>query len=200
MAASTPTDAPRAQRADAVRNRLKVLAAVRAAFGEHGTDVQIEDIARRAGLGVGTIYRHFPTKQALLDALVAEHFTDVIANATAALDVDDPGRAFFDHLEHCYRAQSRDRMFDVLAEAAETSEVMHRLIDELCVVLDELIARAQAAGAVREELCADDIGVVMCGLGSAKRSESWYRGKDPARRYFTLMLDGMRPPAGPSAR
>jgi AcrR family transcriptional regulator len=177
-----------------------VLAAARTAFGEHGTDVQIEDIARRAGVGVGTIYRHFPTKQALLDALVAEHFTDLIADGTAALDSEDPGRAFFDHLEHCYQMQSRDRMFDVLAEAAETSEVMHRLIGELCGVLDVLIAHAQADGAVRQELCAEDIGVVMCGLGSAKRAETWYRGEDPARRYFTLALDGMRPPAAPAGR
>jgi hypothetical protein len=68
------------------------------------------------------------------------------------------------------------------------------------VVVDALIARARKAGAVREELCADDIGVIMCGLGSAKRAESWYRGEDPARRYFTLLLDGMRPPAEPAGR
>jgi AcrR family transcriptional regulator len=195
MAVSTKSVVPRAQRADAVRNRRKVLDAARAAFGQHGIDAQVEDIARRAGVGVGTVYRHFPTKLELIDALVAEHFTDLIANATAALARDDPGAAFFDHLEYCFAAQSRNRMFDVIDAAAGTSAVMAELIDELCLVVDEVIDRARAGGAVREDLCADDIGIVMCGLGSAKRAESWFHGDDPARRYFTLALDGMRPPA-----
>ncbi|MCW3066089.1 MAG: transcriptional regulator, TetR family [Solirubrobacterales bacterium] len=200
MAVTTTSDAPRAPRADAVRNRVKVLAATRAAFAEHGIEAQVEDIARRAGVGVGTVYRHFPTKRGLIEALVAEHFGDLIANATAALESPDPGRAFFDHLEYCFEAHSRDRMFDILGDAKEISEVKHRLVDELCVVVDELIDRARAAGAVREELCADDVGVLMCGLGAVKHAESWYRGEDPARRYFTLVLDGMRPPVERRAR
>ena len=196
MAVSTKSvSTPRAQRADAVRNRRRVLDAARAAFAERGMDAQVEDIARRAGVGVGTVYRHFPTKQDLIDALVAEHFTDLIANATVALEADDPGTAFFDHLEYCYAAQSRDRMFDVLDEAAGSSTVMAQIIDELCLVIDKVIDRARTAGAVREDLSADDIGIVMCGLGSAKRAESWFHGDDPARRYFTLALDGMRAPA-----
>jgi AcrR family transcriptional regulator len=199
MAVMPPTViVPRAQRADAVRNRASVLAAARAAFGEHGTDAQIDDIARRAGVGVGTIYRHFPTKQDLIDALVVEHFRDIIARTTAALEERDPGAAFFAVLEYCYEAQNRDRMFDVLNDVAEGgSTAKAEIIDELRLVTDPLIERAKAAGAVRDELVSDDIGVIMCGLAAAKRSESWYRGDDPAGRYFRFMMDGLRPPAQP---
>jgi AcrR family transcriptional regulator len=198
MAVTPPTViVPRVQRADAVRNRMSVLAAARAAFGEHGTDAQIDDIARRAGVGVGTIYRHFPTKQDLIDALVVEHFRDIIARTTAALDEPDAGAAFFAVLEYCYEAQNRDRMFDILNDVAEGSTAKAEIIDELRLVTDPLIARAKAAGAVREEFVSDDIGVIMCGLAAAKRSESWYRGDDPAARYFRFMMDGLRPPAQP---
>jgi AcrR family transcriptional regulator len=198
MAVTPPTViVPRVQRADAVRNRMSVLAAARAAFGEHGTDAQIDDIARRAGVGVGTIYRHFPTKQDLIDALVVEHFRDIIARTTAALDEPDAGAAFFAVLEYCYEAQNRDRMFDILNDVAEGSTAKAEIIDELRLVTDPLIARAQAAGAVREEFGSDDIGVIMCGLAAAKRSETWYRGDDPAGRYFRFMMDGLRPPAQP---
>jgi AcrR family transcriptional regulator len=198
MAVNPPPEAvQRARRADAVRNRASVLAAARAAFGEHGLDAQIDDIARRAGVGVGTVYRHFPTKQELIDALVVEHFTDIIERTAAALKEPDPGAAFFAVLEYCYEAQNRDRMFDVLNDVAESSAAKADIIDELRLVTDPLIERAKAAGAVREELVSDDIGVIMCGLAAAKRSESWYRGNDPAGRYFRFMMDGLRPPTQP---
>jgi AcrR family transcriptional regulator len=198
MAVTPSPDAlPRTQRADAVRNRAKVLAAARASFGEHGLDAPIEDIARRAAVGVGTVYRHFPTKHELINALMLEHFTGIVERTTAALGEEDPGAAFFGVLDYCFEAQNRDRMFDVLNDYTMGPEVNDKIVNELVVVLDQLIDRARAVGAVRAELCADDIGVIMCGLAAAKRAEGWYPGKDPARRYFTFMLDGLRPPAQP---
>src|SRR5215208_7208931 len=81
-------------RADARRNREKVLAAARAVFSENGRDAQMDDVARRAGVGVGTVYRHFPTKEALIQALVVDSFEAIAAHARAALALDDPWDAF----------------------------------------------------------------------------------------------------------
>jgi AcrR family transcriptional regulator len=81
-------------RADARRNREKVLEAVRAVFSEQGRDAQMDDVARRAGVGVGTVYRHFPTKEALIEALMVSAFETIAAAAEAALEVEDPWEAF----------------------------------------------------------------------------------------------------------
>ena len=86
------TTAPRPLRADARRNREKVLAAAAAAFAEIGLDAQVEDIARRAGVGVGTVYRHFPTKEALVTALAEQHFERIAETVEAALE--EPGDAW----------------------------------------------------------------------------------------------------------
>jgi AcrR family transcriptional regulator len=185
----------RLPRADAVRNRAKVLAATRASFAEHGVEAPVEDIARRAGVGVGTVYRHFPTKQDLLQALTTEYFTGIIEHARTALTAGDaPGPALFGVLQHCYESQMRNRMFEVLNDV-RASPVKAQIVRELCTELDKLIDRARDAGAVRPDFCADDVGVIMCGLAAAKRSEEWYPGSDPAGRYFAFMLDGLRPRA-----
>ncbi len=81
-------------RADARRNREKVLAAARAVFSEHGRDAQMDDVARRAGVGVGTVYRHFPTKEALIEALMVAAFETIAEAAEAALEIEDPWEAF----------------------------------------------------------------------------------------------------------
>jgi AcrR family transcriptional regulator len=87
-----PDDRP--LRADARRNREKVLAAARAEFSEHGRDAQMDEVARRAGVGVGTVYRHFPTKEALIEALMVDSFQMIAAEARAALEIEDPWEAF----------------------------------------------------------------------------------------------------------
>jgi AcrR family transcriptional regulator len=178
-----------------VRNRAKVLAAAHEAFGEHGLETPIEDIARRAGVGVGTVYRHFPNKQDLVDALLVEYFGGVIERTMTALEAPEPGPAFFDVLEYCYVEQCRDRLFEVFNDSAKSPRVHSMIVDELVPVMDRLIDRARDAGAVRDELCADDVGVIMCGLSAAKRSEDWYPGEDPAGRFYRVIVDGLRPPA-----
>src|SRR4051812_4544447 len=81
-------------RADARRNRERVLEAARAVFAEHGRDAQMDDVARRAGVGVGTVYRHFPTKEALVAALALDLFERALEASRAALEIDDPWEAF----------------------------------------------------------------------------------------------------------
>src|SRR5215211_6632834 len=96
-------------RADARRNREKVLEAARAVFSEHGRDAQIDDVARRAGVGVGTVYRHFPTKEALIEALMVAAFESIAAHAQAALEVEDPWEAFSSVLWRGAEIMSADR-------------------------------------------------------------------------------------------
>src|SRR5690349_10916702 len=84
---SVPTERP--LRADARRNRERVLEAARAVFAEHGRDAQMDDVAKKAGVGVGTVYRHFPTKEALIEALVVDSFQKIALRAEAALQADD---------------------------------------------------------------------------------------------------------------
>src|SRR5918912_1275957 len=92
--ATEPTTDARPLRADARRNRERVLRAAREACAAHGTGVQMDDVARRAGVGVGTVYRHFPTKEGLIEALVAGKFRITAENLRAALQIDDPWEAF----------------------------------------------------------------------------------------------------------
>src|SRR6185369_10291950 len=88
----------RPMRADAARNREKVLRAAREAFAESGYGVPLDEIAARAGVGPGTVYRHFPAKEALFEAVVAARITDLVSDARARADADDPGEAFFGFL------------------------------------------------------------------------------------------------------
>src|SRR5919201_5964724 len=92
--AADPTTDERPLRADARRNRERILQAARFAWAEHGASVQIDDVARSAGVGVGTVYRHFPTKDALIEALVAEKFRVTTENIRAALEIEDPWESF----------------------------------------------------------------------------------------------------------
>jgi AcrR family transcriptional regulator len=211
---STPTldISPKRLRADAVRNRAKVLDAARAAFAEHGAEAQMEDVARRAGVGIGTVYRHFPTKHALAAALVEEKFDRVIAHARELLDEPDPWRAIERSFEFCATTQERDRAYaGVLAGMAgggpaaadagcaagtaggpgATPPVAgpreHQLA-ELLSVTEELLARARAAGAIRLDLVATDMGPLYCGVASVVQA-----GVTDWRRYLELLLDGLRP-------
>src|SRR5271155_5745707 len=96
-------------RADARRNRDRVLEAARAAFGAEGSDVSLDEIARRAGVGAGTVYRHFPTKEALFEAVVLDRIRELVGEARALSDVPDPGRAFSSFVERLAREGARKR-------------------------------------------------------------------------------------------
>jgi AcrR family transcriptional regulator len=191
---STPLLEPRRLRADAVRNRAKVLDAARAAFAEQGPDAQMEEIARRAGVGVGTVYRHYPTKQALAEALVEERFDRTIAYARELLDEPDPWRAIERSFEFCATTQEQDRGWaGVVASMAGGAGVVgphaHQL-EELLGITERMLARARAAGAIRPDLNATDMPPLYCGLASVVQA-----GVADWRRYLKLLLDGLRTPA-----
>ena len=193
MSTSQTTIPPRRLRADAVRNRAKVLDAARAEFAEHGSEAQMEDVARRAGVGVGTVYRHFPTKQALAEALVEERFERIVAHARALVadEQADPWKRLVRSFEFCGTTQEQDRgVADVLATIACGSggppDAQH---DELMALTEQMLDRARAAGVVRADLAAEDMPALYCGLASVVHA-----GVADWRRYLELLLDGLRPP------
>jgi AcrR family transcriptional regulator len=178
-------------RADARRNREKVLAAARAVFSEAGRDAQIDDVARRAGVGVGTVYRHFPTKEALIEALMVEAFRSIADEAERALDVEDPWEALTRVLWCGAETMSADRaLSEVFASIPGAMESAMPTIEGLTETMGVLIRRAQAAGVLRDDMIVDDIPMLMCGIGSATKKE--HRCEGAWRRHLSIVLDGLR--------
>ena len=193
MSTAEPQIVTRRIRADAARNRAKVLEAARAAFAEHGAEAQIEDVARRAGVGVGTVYRHFPTKQALAEALVEARFDRTIAFVREVLDEEpDPWRGIERCFEHCALTQVQDRAWAgalaLMAQSGLPTGPREHQVGELLGLQEQLLERARAAGVVRDDLLASEMPALYCGLASVVLAgfEDW-------RRYLELMLDGLRP-------
>jgi len=178
-------------RADARRNRQKVLAAARAVFAEHGREAQMDDVARHAEVGVGTVYRHFPTKEALIEALVVDSFDAIAAQATAALEIEDPWEAFATVLWRGAEIMAGDRaLSEVFASIPGAMDGSGPTIEGLRESIATIMERAQAAGVLREDAELDDIPMLMCGIGSATKKE--HRCSAPWRRHLAIVLDGLR--------
>src|SRR4051795_1664784 len=167
MAVDPHTD-ERPLRADARRNRERILAAARGACAAHGPNVQIDDVARIAGVGVGTVYRHFPTKDALIEALVAEKFRITIDNLRAALEIEDPWEAFAAGLRTNAEVMAADAgLRDALIRLGPAARHSDDDRAEVHALATRLSERAQTAGVVREDVTADDVGSLMAGLSTS---------------------------------
>jgi AcrR family transcriptional regulator len=176
-------------RADARRNRERVLEAARAVFAEHGRDAQMDDVARRAGVGVGTVYRHFPTKEALVSALAVSLFERVLAAARAAMEIEDPWEAFTTALWQGGEVLSSDRAFTEIVGQAEMpfpEELQLAMLEAYTQLLD----RAKASGDLRPDVVLDDIPMVMCGIGMATVKPHQCPGS--WRRHLAIIIDGLR--------
>jgi AcrR family transcriptional regulator len=194
----TPTQtkslAERPLRADARRNRAKVIAAARRQFSKRGLDTQVDEIARDAGVGVGTVYRHFPTKDALLEALAQDKFEALAEVTREALALEDPWQGFVDVMTYAARRMSEDL---ALAEAMDQRSELCGAAAEaagLRELTPELVARAQASGDLRPDLTADDIPSLICGLGRAVRTGSPGAPAMSWDRYLEIILAGLRVP------
>jgi AcrR family transcriptional regulator len=181
-------------RADAARNRARVIEAAGEAFSECGSDAQMEDVARRAGVGVGTVYRHFATKEALVDALLTARFTELTARVREQLEIDDPWNAVVAAFELTAELQAHDRcLAGALGEHKRAFTASAPIMDELRGAWGELLGRAQDRGVLRPDFTVADLSNLMCGLanvvGSAPDRTSW-------QRYLAIVLDGLR--SGPT--
>jgi len=175
-------------RADARRNREKVLAAARAVFAQQGVDAQMDDVARHADVGVGTVYRHFPTKEALLSALHDEHFAVVAVYVRNLLTLDDPWEAFSRALWFGAEKTVGDRAFSEVLTAYPPRTCPGK--EDLLVTIGELMDRCKAAGVMRQDAMVEDIGLLMCGIGNASHME--HPVPDAWRRHLAIVLDGLR--------
>jgi len=182
----------RPRRADARRNHEKILEAARVAFAEDGLDAQMPDLARRAGVGVGTLYRHFPTKDALVCALAEDHFTRLGDLAAEACTERDAWGALRDLVWTSARLFLDDRgLAEIAAQQPQAISEAAAAQDRLIGHAAQLVERARAEGTIRPDATVDDIGTIMCGLGAVARMQ--VLGKTVSwERYVTLMLDGLR--------
>ena len=194
------TATARPLRKDAERNRRLILTAARALYAQRGLDASFEAVAREAGVGVGTLYRHFPNRQLLIEAL----FTDSIETISYMVDEALAAPRAWDGLCHfmseMLKLQSGDRgLRDVIIHARETADPGHDLMRaRLSEPLAQLVARAQQEGDLRTDLTAIDIAVLnIAVLGTAEFTGAVL--PDGWQRYLTIVLDGMRAhPAGPT--
>jgi AcrR family transcriptional regulator len=186
---TTPAPPVRAQRADARRNRKRIVASARRCMARHGLDAQMEEIARDAGVGVGTVYRHFPTKDELVDALAAERFERLRDLALEALADEDPWRSFEGFMRASARIQTDDRALSELLTSRPES--MTRAAERVGMLdlVDQILGRAQAAGVVRKDAEPRDIPMLMCALAGTFRNPH-----ADADRYIGIVLDGLRAP------
>jgi AcrR family transcriptional regulator len=176
-------------RADARRNHGRVLSAARKCMARDGLEAGMEEIARCAKVGVGTVYRHFPNKDDLVEALAADRFQRLAELAREALERENPGQAFDEFVRTSARIQSEDRaLSEVLTSRPETMRRAAEGVDMLGLV-GEVLGRAQAAGAIREDATPEDIPMLMCALAGTYRNPF----NDP-ERYVSIVLDGLRAP------
>jgi AcrR family transcriptional regulator len=182
-------------RRDAQRNRDRILAATRAAFQERGLEVGVDEIARRAGVGMGTLYRHFPTKDALIDAVVDARFAELTALAEEALEAPDAWDGFQAFLVSAVELQTTDRGFkDALAARGRDEPRVKAARRKLHRVLERLVARGVDDGALRTDIAAEDVSVLLWATARIVERTADVAPGQP-QRFLAMHLDGLRPAA-----
>ena len=187
---------PRPMRADAQRNYARLLDAASAAFVAHGADdVSLEEIARLAGVGIGTLYRHFPTRQALLEAVYTDQVESLSARAEELRETESPGDALADWMRALVKFSSTKRSMTsaLLATLGTDSELLSSCAKQIKGAAEVLLARAQQAGVVRPDADATDLIRLVHAVNIATE-----KAPDPgqADRMLALILDGLRPQHG----
>jgi AcrR family transcriptional regulator len=178
-------------RADAERNRARILAAASEVFAERGLDVSLDDIAAHAGVGVGTVYRRFPDKDALIGALFEDKIDRAVALADAALEIEDPWEGFTTFMRGMCRMQAQDRGFkDALLLRGPGRERVAAARERIAPRAIKLLTRAQEAGAVRADLGPFDVPMINLCVGLiADRTRDI--APDYWERVLTILIDGI---------
>jgi AcrR family transcriptional regulator len=176
-------------RADARRNRARVLEVAEEVFATNGMSAQIDEIARRAGVGVGTIYRSFPTKEALFEAVVTHGLEQLTEQVRILAAADDPGAAFYDCLDAMSAGSATHQgMFDALTGAGiDMQSRVAGISEELMDAFGALLLRAQQAGAVRTDVNVADVKALLIGAHSADQTGG------ATQRVIAVIRDGLRP-------
>lgn len=182
----------KAMRADARRNQAAVIAAAKKLFADQGLEAQMPEVAKAAKVGVGTVYRHFPTKEDLIAALVADRFERLADKAREGLEADDPWEGIAEFIRFSAQIQADDRgLCEVMGSRPDLMEAaaLDVGLPELC---ERLVKRAQRAGELRRDLTWEDIPMIACGLGRITQATVGpASGRWP--RLVEIVLDGLRP-------
>ncbi|SDF62561.1 TetR/AcrR family transcriptional regulator [Klenkia brasiliensis] len=190
MSSVTPDDpaAPRPLRRDAERNRALILAAAREVFAAQGLDAGFDEVARVAGVGVGTVYRRFPERGDLVEALFQEEVDAVVARAQEAAADPDPWHGLAGFLRWGAEAQAADRgLAQVLAAAGHGHERVAQGRDRLAPAVDALVRHAQEAGVLRPDVGGLDLGLAVAMIGRVGGPER----AELRERFTALVLDGL---------
>jgi AcrR family transcriptional regulator len=190
--AVTPPRDGRPLRADALRNRVRVLEAAETVFDARGATASTEEVARAAGVGIGTVFRHFPTKEALLEAVYVARLEKLAAEADALASAEEPGEAFFAFFarvvghaatKNAFSAALMEAGVDVRETTAETGKELKR-------ALAALLGRAQDAGVVRRDVGLAEVMTLLVGASQAAE----HVGADPGvrDRALAVVFDGLR--------
>jgi|ERR1700733_2075268 len=183
----------RTQRADARRNRERIMSAGRELFAREGPQVQMDEIATHAGVGIGTVYRHFPTKEALLTAMVRDRFREFAEIALLAEEIADPRAALQSVILRSAEAVEGDSGFQLAMMGSNELEWEGIEAEKaaLAEVVARIISRAAAAGAIRKDFCFEDFAMMMCGITSTMYYQP---GNANWRRHVDLILHGVCAP------
>ncbi|MFF1836543.1 TetR/AcrR family transcriptional regulator [Streptomyces sp. NPDC058231] len=186
------TTATPGQRADMVRNRRLLLDAATEAFAEHGLEASMGEIAQRAGLAKGTVFRHFPTKEDLLSAIMLRLLDQLTRTADRLCEADDTAAALREFMADGIEALAADRAFcEVIGRPSLQHSEVRDAIADLCVAAEVLTARAREQGAIRGDINGTDVVLLLGGIHQtaapllATQPQAW-------RRYLELALDGLR--------
>jgi AcrR family transcriptional regulator len=191
--ARTAAPDPRPLRKDAERNRVRILEAAAEVFTEQGLRATLDDVAARAGVGVGTVYRRFPDKEALVEALFTDRLDTLVGYAEQAFAEPDPWTGLTGFLERAAMVIAGDRgLRQILMYVTYGRDRVDQARTRMLPVATKMVERAQASGQVRADLRPSDIPLMLFMLGATAeyalhvRPEIW-------RRYLALMLDALRP-------
>lgn len=186
------TSIERPLRRDAERNRQRILIAAREVFRERGLEVSMDEIARHAGVGVGTVYRRFPDKEQLINALFEDQLEQIVSLAEDCLSIDDPWDAFTAFMTESVERQQADRgLKELLLSTAHGARKSARARERLVPIITGMVERAKATGDLRPDVEATDYPLLQFALGAVM---DYANEVDPEvwRRMLGILIDGLR--------
>jgi len=189
--ADTPCLTSKRLRADALRNREKLIETAAAAFAEGGVQTSLEDIARRAGVGIGTLYRHFPTREHLVEVVYRRELEALCTAAEELSRIHPPDVALGEWMQRLvgYIATKRGMADSLRILMTTNSELFAEASGKIPQALRGLVEAAAAAGAIRRDIDATDVMQALSGVYSAPHTPDWH---ERSRRLVSLLMDGLR--------
>lgn len=189
-----PSPSARPLRKDAQRNRALILDAAREVFAQRGLAVTLDDIAAHAGVGVGTVYRRFTTRDALIEALFEDRVRDVADRAETALSYDEPWQGFTTFVRDLARVHAEDRGLREVLLAENTPARFAEAQARLAPLLDRLVSAAQEQGTLRRDVTSADLPVIMAMVSAAAdhTATDATAATGAWERYLDVLLDGLR--------